>query len=715
MVGMALAGYVQRQGGRMRRTLCGLILLLAAWMASANDTPNTAFSYSDAAVNAFTFDNVRGYLGGVFSQFTTGSVVDFRHRLAALEPVSGGILPNWHQTQVADAIVEINALVVSKDGRTLFVGGDFSQFSGLASTNIAAVDAPSGAVLPWAPAVDGVVRTMALAPDGTTLYIGGDFLNVAGASRAHLAALTTSQGSLTPWSADTDLTVRTMAVTSDGGAMFIGGDFTRVSGLGRAHLARVNVSNGQADSWQADTDSVVRQLRISPDGADLYVAGDFTLVQSQAKAHLAKVSTSSPATLAAWGPGTDAPVETLALSRDDQMVFIGGTFTSVGTSPRARLAAVDTTNGAVALWNPGSGSAITRIGALEVTSDDALLFVGGDFSQIGGNVLSGMAVFEMGPPVTTLSPPAGGYSLAQDVSMSCLDNSGNPCVSIRYTDDGSDPRVSATALTYAAPIHISGPTKTVRYAGLDADGRQEAATTARFYIDGTAPNTTPSLNGGSYGKSAITAVTLTCQDELDGSGCDEIYFSGDGSEPTIDLAHQYLKAIDLTAFLTDSTGDGTVTLKYFSVDKTGNQEGTNTAVYTLDQNAPVVTADPLGATYSGPVDVTLTCDDQGGSGCKDIYYTLDGSKPSDGTVPASDGVSLVPPTTRYTGPIHLTGGAPVSVFVIDNAGNSATSLLAIYSFNANRADSRHGLAALDYPILLMLAGLVVVRRFVIAP
>lgn len=700
----------------MRRLFFGLGLLFAASTAAANDTPNTAFSYSDAAVNSFAFSSSRIYVGGLFNQFTTvGSAVpDIRHRLAGLDSVSGGILPNWRPTQVADAIVSINALVLSKDSRTLFVGGDFSRFVGAARSNVAAVDAANGALTSWAPVVDGVVRTMALSPDGTTLYIGGDFLNAGGGGRAHLAALTTSLGQLMPWSADTDAPVRTMAVTSDGGTLFVGGDFTRVAGRSRARLAAINLSNGLATPWQADADATVRQLRISPDGADLYVGGDFTTIAAdtgaQTRSRLARVSTVSPAILSSWAPATDAPVDTLAVSRDGEVVFIGGTFSSVNATARSQIAVVDAAAGAVMPWNPGGSSTITQIGALEVSSNDASLFVGGDFSMIGGDVRSGMAVFDVAPPVTTLSPVAGGYPTARDLTMSCADNAGNPCASIRYTTDGSDPRTSATAIVYSASIHIAAASTTIRYSGVDAYGREEAATTAHFYIDGKAPVTTVSLPADTYGRATITAVTLTCKDELDGSGCAAIYFSGDGSEPVADLAHQYLKAIDLTGYLSDSAADGTVTLKYFSVDNTGNQEATHTDVYTLDQNPPVVTADPLGATYSGPIDVTLTCDDQGGSGCKAMYYTLDGTKPSDGTVPASDGVSLVPATTEYTGPIHLASGAPVSVYVIDNAGNSASALIAIYSFNANRTDTRHGLAALDYPVLLILAVLFAVRR-----
>lgn len=697
-----------------RRWLLGVGWLLAMSSAVADDTPKAAFAYSDAAVNSFAFSVSRIYAGGLFDQFTTGTAIDLRHRLAGLDPSSGGVLPTWNQTQVADAIVSINSLVLSKDGRTLFVGGEFSRFGGVVRSNIAAVDAASGALLAWTPTVDGAVRTMALSSDGTTLYIGGDFLNVGGQARAHLAALTTALGQLTPLTVDTDATVRSVAVTSDGGTLFVAGDFTRVAGQSRGRLAAINISNGQATSWRADADAGVHRIAMSPDGADLYVGGDFTTITAdagiQTRSHLARLSTASPAILSSWAPTIDAAVNTLAVSRDGEVVFIGGAFSNVDTTARARIAVIDTAAGAVLAWNPGGTSAITQIGALEVSSDDASLFVGGDFSMIGGSTRSGMAVFAVAPPVTTLSPAAGGYASARDLTMSCVDNKGLACTSIRYTLDGSDPRTSATAVNYSGVIPITAASTTIRYSGIDGDGREEVSATAHFYVDGQAPTTTTSLNPGPYGKAEITALTLTCQDALDGSGCATTYFSGDGSEPVADLAHRYFKAIDLTGYLSDSAGDGAVTLKYFSVDNAGNQETTHTDVYTLDQNPPIVIADPLGATYSGPIDVTLTCDDQGGSGCYKMFYTLDGTKPSDGTVPASDGVSLVPATTEYTGPIHLSSGAPVSVYVIDNAGNSTSALIAIYSFNANRDDSRHGLAALDYPVLMILAVLFAVRR-----
>jgi len=474
----------------MIRRLACMGLLMFVGMTQASNVPNAAFAYSDTAVNNFAFDSTRIYVGGLFSQFVTGSVIDPRHRLAALNSATGAVLSTWVPTLLPDAIVSINTLVMSNNERTLFVGGDFSQFAGKARANIAAVDVQSGTVTLWNPDVDGIVRTMALSPDGTTVYIGGDFLNVGGQARKHLAALSTTVSQVTPWSVDSDLPVRTLAVAADGGALFVGGDFSNIAGQVRRHLARIDISSAQADAWQADTDASVRQLRISPDGADLYVAGDFTTVQSQARARLARMSTASPATLATWAPMTDAAVETLALSRDGEVAFVGGTFTSVDSIARSQLAAIDTATGAVEPWDPGQGggNTITQVGALEISSDDATLFVGGDFNMIGGSVRSGMAVFNVAPPVTTLSPAAGGYGLAQSLTMSCVDNKGDPCSSIRYTTDGSDPRTSATAITYAStPINISAKSTTIRYSGTDIYGRDEAATTAKFYIDSRKP------------------------------------------------------------------------------------------------------------------------------------------------------------------------------------------------------------------------------------
>jgi len=76
-----------------------------------------------------------------------------------------------------------------------------------------------------------------------------------------------------------------------------------------------------------------------------------------------------------------------------------------------------------------------------------------------------------------------------------------------------------------------------------------------------------------------------------------------------------------------------------------------------DSVPPETTATPGWGYYPDPIDVTLTCDDNGGSGCDTTYYTIDGSAPSPET------------GTAYSGPIHIAVTTNLRFASIDLAGN----------------------------------------------
>ena len=83
------------------------------------------------------------------------------------------------------AIVRVNGVV--------YVGGKFTQMidrdgTVLARNHLAAISAADGHVLPWNPGANNIVRSFAVSTDGKTIYIGGDFTSLGGAPRAHAAA-----------------------------------------------------------------------------------------------------------------------------------------------------------------------------------------------------------------------------------------------------------------------------------------------------------------------------------------------------------------------------------------------------------------------------------------------------------------------------------------------------------------------------------------------
>ncbi len=80
------------------------------------------------------------------------------------------------------AIVRVNNVV--------YIGGKFTQMvdrngTVLTRSHLAAVSAADGHVLPWNPGANNTVRSLAVSTDGKTIYIGGDFTSLGGRRRGH--------------------------------------------------------------------------------------------------------------------------------------------------------------------------------------------------------------------------------------------------------------------------------------------------------------------------------------------------------------------------------------------------------------------------------------------------------------------------------------------------------------------------------------------------
>ena len=94
-------------------------------------------------------------------------------------------------------------------------------------------------------------------------------------------------------------------------------------------------------------------------------------------------------------------------------------------------------------------------------------------------------------------------------------------------------------------------------------------------LDQDAPVSTASPAGGTY---KPIVVTLSC-DDVGESGCDEVYYTIDGNEPTAGSS-PYAEPISI---------DAPTTLKYFAKDLSGNSESVNIEEYTIDSIVPTAT------------------------------------------------------------------------------------------------------------------------------
>ena len=655
-------------------------LWLAAGIVHADARPDAALGDVEGTVHALLEYNGTLYLGGGFTAVFDGKGTRIdRNHLAAVDLATGDVLP-WNP----DVNGVVRALALSPDGRTLYIGGDFTSVTGQPRNYLAALDttSTSNALLPWNPDADAVVRALLLSADGRIVYAGGDFGSLGGGSvtRARLAALDAVSGVPTPWAPQADGPVETLLAAGDGLNLYAGGGFTLVGGQPRNRLARLSLSSGLADAWDPAPDATVRSLALA--GDVLYVGGDFTTVDGQARSRIAALDTTASAPggiVTSWSPAFDGPVWGLALSGDGRILYVGGDFgTANGATPRSRLAALDTASAALTPWDPGADLVVRA-----VASDGPAehLYVGGDFTDIASDPSSaprtGLAAFAIGPPVTTATPPAGGYQTPQTVTLSCVDNGGAPCTAVYVTTDGSQPQAIPAHL-YGGGINVSADT-TLRFFGVDAEGNLEPERRADYFIDSTAPTVSASLPGGAYGGVTLKKVVLLC-DDGNGSGCSAIRYTTDGSAPD-GGSTLFTAPIDLAAQI--NGGAGQVTLRFFAVDGAGNQSAEGKEVYDLDVEPPVVTASLPDGTYPPPQTVTLVCNDGSGTGCVAIHYTTDGSVPSDGTVLDSDG-NLIPASPLYTAPLVLETATMLNVLSVDRAGNKNTQLVGIYAFTRPR-------------------------------
>ncbi len=685
--------------------LAGGGLLAASQPLRAASQPET-FADANGAVYALALSQNVLYVGGNFTALFDPAQVE-RLGLAAIDLDTGEVRA-WR----ADVAGTVHALALSADGRTLYVGGDFTHIGGVARNHLAALDTTleTENVLDWNPDPDAPVRALALSEDGLVLYAGGDFTvwNAGGdaVSRPYLAALDSFSGTLLPWDPRPDAAVEVLQL-EHGERLYAGGRFLNIGGAYRPYLARLHLGSGQADDWQPAPDGPVYALVLADGGRLLYAGGDFTAVDGGAPgsrnraAALDTTVTAAGSIATAWNPDFDAAVRALALSGDESLVYAGGDFTLVGGTARNRLAAVTAApaGGAVSVWDPGADQPVR---VLATDAGGTRLYAGGDFADIAADPATpaptGLARFPIAPPMTTASPPGGGYPTPQEVTLTCLDHDGNACSAVYLTADGSEPQPVPADLYDGSPIAITANT-TLKFFGVDAEGNVEALRAEDYYIDDTAPQVEASLPSGLYGAAALAPVELRCDDGAQGSGCAAIRYTLDGSDPD-GSALLYVSPLPLDNLVTG--GMGRLVLRFTAFDRAGNQSAVQERIYDVDTVPPLVVASLPSGTYTGPQVVELICDDGPGSGCADMYYTTDNSPPSDGTVLDSDG-NPIPPSPRYTGPLQLERATMLNVLVRDQAGNEDTLLVGIYAFTHPR-DSDNTVGALQ-PWAVLLLGM----------
>jgi arylsulfatase A-like enzyme len=300
---------------------------------------------------------------------------------------------------------------------TLYLGGMFTAVNGSTRRYLAAVTTPScdgsvpgGVLAPWDPNADGFVYTLMPGMDeaGTDLeaiYAGGEFTQFTDATggvrtRKKIAELTLKgspvKGQPTAWdpNAQPDTShVNTLAITAN--RVYAGGSFASIGGnSSRKYLAELDRSSGQATEWAPDPDNIVSALRLraqydpppspiaQPDViATIYVGGYFTTIGSTpvARSQAAEINLADTGTATGWDPSLSRAAAWALLPLTDTDIVLGGGFDGVQGTPRSRLAETDRTAGAPYDWDPNLNMLVYSL-----NYSDPVLAVGGLFTTAGG-------------------------------------------------------------------------------------------------------------------------------------------------------------------------------------------------------------------------------------------------------------------------------------------------------------------------------------------
>ena len=145
-----------------------------------------------------------------------------------------------------------------------------------ARSNVLAYDINTGALLPFAPKVNGVIKAVAASPDGSRIYIGGTFNKVNGKDRWNIAAIDARTGELVPGFIPSIGGSGVYALATSGTSVYAGGLFSQANGVARKNLSAFNTVNGALLPWAPKTDLQVDAMVMDPAGKDTIIGGRFS-------------------------------------------------------------------------------------------------------------------------------------------------------------------------------------------------------------------------------------------------------------------------------------------------------------------------------------------------------------------------------------------------------------------------------------------------------
>ena len=426
-------------GGQTRRYLAAL---------NASDGLATSWAPEpQSTVNALVINGNTLYVGGAFSSIDAQT----RSRIASFDITNPGAitLNAWNP----NASTTVNSLAVS--GTTVYVGGLFTSIGGQNRNRLAALDASTGNALSWDPNSSG--STASLAVSGSSVYAGGNFVSIGGQTRNGLAAVDATTGTVTSWNPNlSGGTASVSTIVVNGGTVYFGGNFTTVGATTRNRAAAVDAATGTIPtSWDPNVNGTVNAMVFNSSNSTMYLGGQFTAVNGTTpnRTGIAAFNLVNGTFDAAWNANSSGAsggaVNSLLLN--ENTLYVGGTFTSIGGQTRNRIAALNATTALANAWNP-SGDAAGSINVFTLALNGNTIFAGGNFTTMGGQARSRIAAIDTTTGLATgFNPNATGTQVTTIVV-----DGGTVYAGGTYTTIGGATRNRIAALDATTGTAIAG-------------------------------------------------------------------------------------------------------------------------------------------------------------------------------------------------------------------------------------------------------------------
>lgn len=296
--------------------------------------------------------------------------------------------PHWHAPYVGDRV-----RAILRVGTRLFVAGSFSGIPQFTDRGLVALDAATGALLPWDARLGGDTsnRVDQLAEAGGRLYLSGWFTSVGGQPRPGLAAVDVDTAAVLPPVFPRVLPFELSGLAATPTGVYLSGTCRTSDSAQPQGLCGFSPDGTPLPGWNPERRGYGRLLA---SGDRLYVAATTAYGTPAADHRIRALDFATGADLpwsSPWlvdGNGLVGFVTTMAL--DNARLYVGGRFAYAGLTARAGVAAFALPSGALEPWEPAVGGPVTALAA-----DGTHIAVGGHFKSAGGARRRGLAAIDL--------------------------------------------------------------------------------------------------------------------------------------------------------------------------------------------------------------------------------------------------------------------------------------------------------------------------------